>query len=118
VSEKESWSSADAPERELSPEDAEFLDRLAGWLAERRLATAAVLFLESVKPMNFVGSQAMFFFEPMVKAFLTGEGYTRFARIMERRENVERFLERIEAADAQQQERERKSDRADRESDE
>lgn len=92
----------------MSEEDLAFLDRLAGWIAERRMATPAVLFLESVKPMSFVGSQAMVFFEPVVKAFVTGHGYTRFATLMERRENMEIFLQRIEAADRIQQERERK----------
>ncbi len=92
----------------LSPEDAAFLEGMAGWLAERRLATAAILFLESVKPLNFVGSQMMFFFEPVVKAVVAGGSYTRFAELMERRENVEKFLRRIEAAEEAEQERRRR----------
>jgi len=83
----------------LSAEDAEFLDRIARWLALRRLTVPAVVFLESSKPLSFVGSQAMFFFEPMIKIFVGGQGYTRFARILEDRANVEEFLCRIEAAD-------------------
>jgi hypothetical protein len=83
-----------------------FLDGLAGWIARRRMATPAVLFLESVKPLNFIGSQALFFFEPVVKAFVGGAGYTRFATIMERRESVEIFLQRIEAADRAERDRE------------
>lgn len=88
-------------------EDRELLERLATWLARRRMATPAVFFLESLKPLNFVGSQAMVFFEPVVQAFFEGKEFSRFAGIMERRENVELFLEMIEAADHAQQERER-----------
>jgi hypothetical protein len=91
----------------LGPEDAALLDRMAAWLAERRLATPAILFLESVKPLNFVGSQMMFFFEPVVRAVIEGGSYSRFASIMEERENVEEFLRRIEAADAAQRDKER-----------
>ncbi len=93
---------------DMTAEDLAFLDRLSQWIAERRMATPAVLFLESVKPMSFVGSQAMVFFEPMVKALFTGHGYTRFAALMEHRENMEVFLQRIEAADRNRQEDERK----------
>lgn len=88
-----------AKEDGLAPEDRVFLQRLSRWIAERRMAVPAVLILESVKPLNFIGSQMMFFFEPIVKAFIGGQGYTRFARLMERRENVETFLEFIELAE-------------------
>ncbi len=100
-----------AGEREPGPEDLALFDKLAQWLARRRLATVAVLFLESVKPLTFVGSQAMYFFEPVVKAFLRGDEYSRFARLMEDRDNMERFLQRIEAAEEAQREREREEKR-------
>jgi hypothetical protein len=83
----------------LAPEDRALLESLARWLAERRMTVPAVLFLESMKPLNFVGSQAMYFFEPMVKAFFTGDQFTRFARILERRENVEILVRLIEAGE-------------------
>jgi len=89
-----------APEEAaLTPEDRALLESLATWLAERRMTVPAVLFLESVKPLNFVGSQAMYFFEPMVKAFFTGDQFTRFARIIESRENVEILVRLIEAGE-------------------
>jgi hypothetical protein len=87
------------PGEGLSPGDAAFLDRIARWLAQRSLTVPSVLFLESTKPLNFVGSQALFFFEPMVKILVGGKGYTRFARLMEERDNVEELLRRIEAAE-------------------
>jgi len=89
----------EAPGDDLSPEDRAFLERLARWLARRSLSVPAILFLESVKPLTFVGSQALFFFEPMVKIFVGGAGYTRFARLMEDRDHVEVFLRAIETAD-------------------
>jgi len=97
----------------LAPEDTVFLDRMARWIAVRSLAVPAVVFLESSKPLSFVGSQFLYFFEPMVKIFVGGEGYSRFARLMEDRDNVERFLERIETAEQAVRE-ERKKPREDK----
>lgn len=89
----------------LDPGDREFLEAMARWLARRRLSVPAILFLESTKPLNFVGSQFLFFFEPMVKAVVEGKGYTRFAALMEERDNVETFMRCIEAADQNEKER-------------
>jgi len=60
------------------------------------LAVPAVFFLESSKPLSFVGSQALVFFEPFVKAFLNLSSYDRFASLMEDRKNVERLICKLE----------------------
>ena len=73
---------------------------MAGWLGQRRLTVPAVLFLESVKPLHFVGSQMLVFFEPMVHAFTGGRDYTRFAQLMEDSDALEQFLVMIEGAGA------------------
>ena len=64
-----------------------------------RMTVPAILFLESVKPLSFVGSQALHFFEPMVTAVFTVPDYERFAALMERRENLETLLVAIERKD-------------------
>jgi len=63
------------------------------------MTVPAILFLESVKPLSFVGSQALHFFEPMVTAVFTVPDYERFAALMERRENLEALLVAIERKD-------------------
>ncbi len=63
------------------------------------MTVPAILFLESVKPLSFVGSQALYFFEPMVRALFAVPDYERFAAMMERRENVEALLVAIERRD-------------------
>ncbi len=64
-----------------------------------RMTVPAILFLESVKPLSFLGSQAMYFFEPMVRALFQVPEYERFAAMMERRENLEALLVAIERQD-------------------
>jgi hypothetical protein len=94
-----------------SPEDERLLDRLAEFAVARRMTVPAILFLESVKPLSFLGSQALYFFEPMVRALFTVPEYERFAALMERRENIEVLLVKIEEKDekARRAERERKA---------
>jgi hypothetical protein len=66
------------------------------------MTVPAILFLESVKPLSFVGSQALYFFEPMVRALFSVPEYERFAALLERRENIEVLLLKIEARDAEE----------------
>ena len=101
----------------LAPEDEALLDRLAELTVRHRMTVPAIFFLESVKPLSFVGSQALHFFEPMVHAFFNVREYERFALLMERRENFEALLVKIEAKDdvARAEEKERRDhDRAER----
>lgn len=78
--------------------DARLLHRVARELVSRRLTTPAILFLESVKPMNYVGSQFLHFLDPIVRVFLTIPEYGHFADLLEKRETLEQLIEHIEAA--------------------
>jgi len=84
----------------MSAEDKLMLESMAGWIGKRGMTVPAVLFLESVKPLHFVGSQMLFFFEPMVHAFVRGKNYSRFAQLMEDGDALEQFLVMIEQAGA------------------
>jgi hypothetical protein len=100
-----------------SPEDEALLDKLAHLVVRHRMTVPAIFFLESMKPLSFVGSQAMHFFEPLVHAFLPLRDYERFALMMERRENLEALLVKIEArddADRQEEKERRDRDRSER----
>jgi hypothetical protein len=83
----------------FSAEDEQLLDRLAELTVRHRMTVPAILLLESVKPLSFLGSQALHFFEPMVRAFFTLPDYDRAAALLERRESLEALLVRIEAKD-------------------
>lgn len=80
----------------LPPEDEQLLLAVARRVAQYRMEVPAVLFLESVRPMNFVGSQAMVFFSPLVQAVFPMPQYERFAKLLEDRENLERLARMIE----------------------
>ena len=59
----------------LNIEDKDFLTKLAQEVKSRRLTTPAIFFLEMMRPLNFVGSQAMVFFGPIISAFVKTDGY-------------------------------------------
>src|SRR5687768_12974062 len=80
----------------LSDEDAALLDRIANEVVRRRLTTPAILLLESVKPLNFVGSQFLVFMDPIVRLFLTIRDYDRFVQMLEQRDSIEWLIQAIE----------------------
>ena len=79
-------------------EDA-MLSRIAAFIVKRRMVTPAILMLETVKPLNYVGSQAMVFFEPLVKALFTAAEYDEVQKILERRTSLEVLITKIEQQD-------------------
>lgn len=81
----------------LSQEDEALLGRLADRVVELRLETPAILTLETAKPMTFLASQTMVFFEPIVQALFRFSDYERFARLLERRDTMESLTRLIEA---------------------
>ncbi|MCG9126800.1 hypothetical protein JT359_04295 [Candidatus Poribacteria bacterium] len=72
------------------------LEKLAEWIVRKNLTTPAILFLETGKPLNFLGSQLLIAFSPFVQAFFKGEQYQKVALILEKDENVELLIKLIE----------------------
>ncbi|UCE65614.1 MAG: hypothetical protein JSU85_12205 [Candidatus Zixiibacteriota bacterium] len=97
------------PEEEtLSKNEQEVLFKLADFIVRKGFTVPAILTLETVKPLNYLGSQAMVFLEPFVQAvFKDISRYNTFRRMMEKRDNVERLLQKIEELDAVQFQKEK-----------
>ena len=91
------------------------IDSLAAKIVHMRMTVPAILFAESSKPLSFVGSQFLYFFEPMVRSFFKGDQYVRFAALLEDRKNVEILLQAIEHHDAEAREKEGLARKADKE---
>lgn len=91
----------DDQDKKKTPADEDaVLEKVAKKVVERHMAVPAIVFLESIKPLNFIGAQAMIFFEPIVQSVFVIKDYNVFRRAMERRENVEVLLQKIERLDA------------------
>ncbi|MCC6962444.1 MAG: hypothetical protein IT585_04250 [candidate division Zixibacteria bacterium] len=81
-------------------EELAILDKAARKVVQWKMTVPAIMTLESVKPLNFIGSQAMVFFEPIVQSVFSIKDYETFRTMLERRETLELLLLRIEAFDA------------------
>lgn len=64
------------------------------------MAVPAIMFLESVKPLNYVSSQALIFFEPIVQTIFNFKDYETFRVALEKRPTIELLIQKIEALDA------------------
>ena len=87
---------ADAKPEEFTAEDEALLDRLAARVVELRMEVPAVLALESVRPLTFLASQTMVFFEPIARALFRLPDYRRLTALVERREAPEKLVAKIE----------------------
>jgi hypothetical protein len=84
-------------EKEIAPEELEsFIRKLAKEIVDRSMAAPAIVFLESSKPLSFVGSQTMVFFDPLVSMLGIIKDYDKMMAIMEDREKIEQFIKAIE----------------------
>jgi hypothetical protein len=85
---------------DLNPEERAVLEKIADLAVRRGMAVPAVMFLESVRPLNFVGSQVMAFFQPIVGNAIFPAEYGHLTRALERRPTVGLLIEMIEAREA------------------
>lgn len=58
----------------------------------------ATLFLESVQPLNYIGSQMMVFFRPFLTFFFAPAEYDLLQGILEKRGGIQRIIEELEKA--------------------
>lgn len=84
----------------IPPEEDAVLEKVAEKVIQWRMAVPAIMFLESVKPLNYIGAQAMVFFQPIVQSVFTIKDYDDLRQALERRENIENLLQKIERLDA------------------
>lgn len=89
-------------ERTLSPtsEEIGLLQRVADTVVKRGLATPAIVFLESLGPMSYLGSQALHFFVPILELAFNPKEVAQVAALLERRDTIERLIRLIDAAAA------------------
>ncbi len=88
------------PPSGFTDEELQLLDKVARKVIQWKMAVPAIMTLESFKPLNFISAQAMVFFEPIVTAIFNLKEYDQFRQMLERRETIEKLLQRIEHFDS------------------
>jgi len=79
----------------FTAEDEALLRKLAHAVVERGLALPASLLLEGAVPINFVLSQALAFFSPVVKILYNSPQIDRVQELLEKREAIPYILRTI-----------------------
>ena len=74
----------------------ELVDMVCRAVVRRGLIVPALLAVEMGRPLNFVASQAMHFFQPIVSVILDGPSITEFASFLEQRGSIEYLCQRLE----------------------
>ena len=90
------------------------IGKIAQKIHKYGLDAAAVLIIESVKPLSYVGAQmGRFFISPFLPVFgeNIGIGGEKFLQIFEKRENVEKLIKVVEELTREEEER-KKADKA------
>jgi hypothetical protein len=80
---------------------AELCTKIAEKVVQFRLSPLAIVMIETIKPLSFLGNQLMVFFAPMVGAFTSSPIYDEMTAFFEERSNLEMLILRIEELEAE-----------------
>jgi hypothetical protein len=79
----------------------DLIEKVAEKVVSWRLTVPAIVFLESTKPLSFVASQALVFFDPIVRSLFSWKDYERFYTMLEDRANIELLIREIERRESE-----------------
>ncbi|NOQ21088.1 MAG: hypothetical protein GQ565_00355 [Candidatus Aegiribacteria sp.] len=78
----------------------EFMSKIAKEIVQRQLTVPAIIFLETIKPLSFLGNQLLIFANPVISLVVQTGNYYKFVRMIEDRENIEKLTVVIEEENA------------------
>lgn len=98
LAEKIKFAFSTGADEEFNPteEQKAVVEQISEEVVKRKMATPALIFLETMRPLNYIGAQVMHFFKPFISAIMTTDKYNRFAEFLENRKSVDYLCERIE----------------------
>ena len=90
----------------ISKSDRQLISNLAEKIVRHGMAVPAILSLEMVKYMSFIGSQLMVFFGPVITVFIQSKSYYKITHLLEERQNVEFLMLEIERIESDNKKKE------------
>lgn len=91
----------DCPESVSEPAISEFIESTASAIVRRRMTTPALMTLEMVKPLSFLGYSAMAAFSPILEAIFDQRKTNAMTALLGDRDRIERLMETIEKLEKQ-----------------
>jgi hypothetical protein len=101
-----------------SEDEDEMIEKIAQKIHESGMNMAAILMIESFKPMSYIGAQmGRFFISPFLPVFgeNIGIGGEKILQIFEKQENLEKLVKAVEALEQEEEERKKAEKAAKRE---
>ena len=92
---KHAFAIGDTTDYEPNEKQKNIVDKVCREVVKRQLTLPAQVMLETFRPLNYIGSQVMHFFQPIISAVLTGDGYIEFSHFLEKRGSVDYLSRRI-----------------------
>lgn len=97
------------PDYEITEEERDqVIEKWARKIVGKGLETPAILFLEMHKPLTFLASQGLLVGMPFLAPFLGVDVVHKYSKLLERRENVELLIRRVEELVSEKEEKKRK----------
>ncbi len=83
-------------ERELDPLERELLDKIAEFIVQRKMETAAILFLEMHRPLSNIGGHALLMASPLLGSIIGMPKVEALHRALSKPGGIDYLLDRIE----------------------
>lgn len=80
---------------------AKTIEKICKEIVRREMVVPALMILEMSRPLNFLGAQALHFFQPFGTVLIEPGAWEGFAKFLEQRGSVEYLIQHLEDANAQ-----------------
>ena len=85
-----------ADELTIDEKTAAVIDKVCREVVRREMVVPAHMLLEMSRPLNYLGSQALHFFQPFGSVLVDPDAWARFAAFLEQRGSVEYLVNRLD----------------------
>ena len=86
-----------------TPEQLETIDQFCRIVIRKRMIVPVSLFLETVRPLNYVGSQILHGLSPFVSVWMKPQSLNEMAEFLENRGAIDFLCERLEKMESDSQ---------------
>lgn len=94
---------------EIAPQRAgELIEKISKYIVERHMAAAAIMSIESLRPLHSISSQFMYFVLPVAEILFDSKVYQEFAAMLDNDKYVDMLVKRIDELDEEMHREERK----------
>jgi hypothetical protein len=80
------------PASGFSPDEIALLEKIVHQIVNREMAAPALLFLESLGPLSFLGSQVVHGLKPFMDVVIDPADAERLATLLERRDGIDQLI--------------------------